>query len=520
MSRAFPPGLSEQQFERALAAFAAVIGSEAVLSTDSDRHAYRDIYDHRPQDRHLPGAALAPASVEEVQAIVRIASEHRVPLWPISRGKNMGYGGSAPRLAGTVVLDLSRMNRILDIDVKHGHVLLEPGVTFFDLFAVLQENDIPLWLSVPSNSLGSVVGNALDRGNGYTPYGDHASKVCGMELVMPDATLLRTGMGALPDSVTWQLYKYGYGPSWDQVFMQSNYGIVTKMGLWLMPEPESTLTLKMQCPNEEDIGWIIDAVGPLRRRNIIQHNPNIGNFMQFAMTMTSRSDWYDGAGAVPAEVEAAIMQKLGLGWWHVNLTLYGYDEVNEFHAGLVRKAFAEHTSQPFEVHKWHRGQPLDIESGAGVPMTLPLNMVNWAGGRGGHLEFSPVLPQDGARCLRQLQRSRALFRQYGVDYYGSYTVGERHVNKINMIVFNKDDADQTQRCHQLFHDLVAEGAADGYGEYRTHLSYMDTVAATYSFNDHALLRLNEQFKDLVDPKGIIAPGKQGIWPKTLRERKT
>src|SRR5690606_30136025 len=119
-----------------------------------------------------------------------------------------GYGGSAPRLAGTVVLDLSRMNRILDIDVKHGHVLLEPGVTFFDLFAVLQENDIPLWLSVPSNSLGSVVGNALDRGNGYTPYGDHASKVCGMELVMPDATLLRTGMGALPDSVTWQLYKY------------------------------------------------------------------------------------------------------------------------------------------------------------------------------------------------------------------------------------------------------------------------------------------------------------------------
>ena len=100
-------------------------------------------------------------------------------------------------------------------------------------------------MSIPANAWGSVIGNALDRGLSYTPYGEHSTRICGMEVVLPDGDLVRTGIGAIQGGSAWQLTRNAFGPSWDQMFVQSNFGIVTKMGLWLMPEPEATLSLGM-----------------------------------------------------------------------------------------------------------------------------------------------------------------------------------------------------------------------------------------------------------------------------------
>jgi 4-cresol dehydrogenase (hydroxylating) len=255
-SRPQPALQARRQFEAAL-------GAANVFFDDSDIAAYQDKF-AIDDDAHHPAGAIAPATVEEIQAAMRIAREHSIALWPISRGKNLGYGGSAPLLAGSVVLDLSRMKKI-DYDEANGTVLLEPGVGFYDLYDFLQARGLKHWLSTPGNSWGSVVGNALDRGVGYTPYGENTSKICGMEVVLADGTLVRTGMGALSGSSTWQLYRYGFGPCWDQLFVQSNFGIVTKMGLWLMPEPESLMGMDLEFDHPEDLGPLIDAIAPLRR---------------------------------------------------------------------------------------------------------------------------------------------------------------------------------------------------------------------------------------------------------------
>src|SRR5690606_8039155 len=159
---------------------------------------------------HAPSAAIAPASVEEVQAVLRIADEYRVPLWPISRGKNMGYGGSAPVMPGTVVLDLGRMNRILEVNEKFGYCVVEPGVGFFDLHRHLTEQKIPLWMSIPGNAWGSVMGNALDRGFSSSPYGEHSNNICGLEVVLANGDVVRTATGAMANSATWPLFKFGF----------------------------------------------------------------------------------------------------------------------------------------------------------------------------------------------------------------------------------------------------------------------------------------------------------------------
>ena len=136
------------------------------------------------------------------------------------------------------------MDKILDLNEPQAFVLLEPGVTYMELYAEIQRRKMKLWIDVPDLGGGSVLGNTLDRGVGYTPYGDHFMVHCGMEVVLPNGEVVRTGMGSMPDATTatgsantWQLFPYGFGPYHDGIFTQSNFGIVTKMGLWLVRIP-------------------------------------------------------------------------------------------------------------------------------------------------------------------------------------------------------------------------------------------------------------------------------------------
>lgn len=513
-----PPGLTMAAFKQAQKAFAAAVGAENVFFTELDRHTYEDRFAVNPA-HHIPLGGIAPSSAEEVQAIVRIAAEHKVPLWPISRGKNFGYGEAAPVLSGSVVLDMSRMKRI-ELDLENGTVLLEPGVGFYDLYDYLTANNIPLWLSVPGNSWGSVAGNALDRGVGYTPYGENTAKICGMEVVLADGDIVRTGMGAAKGTPSWQLYRYGFGPSWDQLFVQSNFGIVTKVGMWLMPEPESVVGMDVEFDKPEDLGPLVDTLGPLRREGLLQQNPTIGNWLRAAAVLTKRTDWTDKPGALSDDVIDAIRKKFHVGWWGVGLRLYGRESVTKASYAILEKAMKDLKPLSFKPSSWKRGEPIPPSPWQGVPITFPMESAGWYGGRGGHIGFSPVLPQSGKLALEQFHHTYALYRKFGVDYQASFAFGERHLINVNAMILNKDDPKFMAKIDPFLRTLIADSRARGYCEYRTHLDYMDTVAATYDFNNHALLRLNERVKNALDPHGIIAPGKSGVWPQVYNKERS
>lgn len=101
------------------------------------------------------------------------------------------------------------MNTIAEINEEYGYAIVEPGVSFFDLYDEIQRRGLNLWPSVPAIGWGSVLGNTTDRGFGYTPLGNHAEAQCGMEVVLPSGEMLRTGMGAMEGSQLFALYK-GY----------------------------------------------------------------------------------------------------------------------------------------------------------------------------------------------------------------------------------------------------------------------------------------------------------------------
>jgi 4-cresol dehydrogenase (hydroxylating) len=112
------------------------------------------------------------------------------------------------------------------------------------------------------------------------------------------------------------------------------------------------------------------------------------------------------------------------------------------------------------------------------------------------------------------------FIEYGIDYYcGLLNIGPRALVVNAVTFFNRDDAQMTRKGRELYRVLAKDGAAMGFGDYRAHISFMDDIAEMYGFNGHAMRSLNERVKDALDPKGILAPGKQGIWPAGLRSKK-
>lgn len=508
--------------EAAIRALEPVLGREGLLTDPTSVAEFRDPFAHPAWREFEPGAVALPTSVEEVQAILCVANEHRVPVWTSSQGRNNGYGGPAPRVAGSLVLNFRRMSRVLEVDEENATALVEPGVRFFDLYDHLRSIGSKLWMSVPDLGWGSLVGNTLDHGVGYTPYGDHMTSQCGMEVVLANGDVMRTGMGGMSNPKAWQVYKHGCGPSFDGMFSQSNFGIVTKMGVWLMPPPECYMPGWLTLRSDSDLELLLEVLRPLMMDGTIPNQPMIINAVCGISAFTPRQAWYTGAGPLPEEVIEEIARQPGLGRWVMRFALYGHEGVVEHQRKIVEAAFATISGAEVSFSKYDGRNLPELENPhervqAGIPSMALDSMTRWYGGeKGGHIGFScatPITARDGG-AIRSMVAAK--LNEAGLDYSGVFIVGKRHMIHVGLVVFDTEDEAQATAAYDACKALVEPAAKLGYGEYRSHLDFMDLVADQYDFNNHAQRRLAETIKDALDPNGILSPGKQGIWPKDWR----
>jgi 4-cresol dehydrogenase (hydroxylating) len=516
-TRPLPPGVPAATLDRALLRLARIVGDDALLTCGEALWEFRDPYTFAGWERYLPSAVVQPSTVGQVQDVVRVAGELGVPLWTTSQGRNNGYGGSAPRVSGSVVVNLRRMNRVLEVSEAHAYAVVEPGVSFFDLYEAVRGAGHRLWISTPDLGWGSVVGNTLDHGFGFTVNGDHVGAQCGMEVVLADGSLLRTGMGAMEGNRAWHVHKRGFGPSADGLFMQSNFGIVTKMGVWLMPEPEAYRAGWIRTKRHEDLGPIVDALRPLVLDRTINGYPTVWYAQAFAAMRSVRSDWYTGEGPLPESVFAAMVDEYGIGRWNVRVPITGRREVIdaqwravEAAAASIPGAWTECRLYPGDV------RPEEVDAGDQVPAGIPglhlLERLKWFGGVGGHVGFSPIAPLSGANAVELDGLVRTALAERGLDYNAAFILNPRAIVLTALMFFDTGNEEQARAAFDVCRHLVREAARRGFGEYRAHLDFMDLVAEQYDFGDHAQRRFNERLKGALDPKGILSPGKQGIWP--------
>ena len=181
-----PPGLSAETFDTYLSKAKEIVGADNVEVVEGEHQFVKDSYmdpaeahdmfNVFDQDYFIASAIVAPRNVPEVQALMRLSNEYKVAVWPFSAGRNIGYGGTGPRVPGSVGINMGRhMNRVLEVNEKDAYCLVEPGVTFQSLYDHLVKEGLndKLWIDVPDLGGGSVIGNTIERGVGYSPYGDH-----------------------------------------------------------------------------------------------------------------------------------------------------------------------------------------------------------------------------------------------------------------------------------------------------------------------------------------------------------
>ena len=502
----------------------AALGHEAV-HTDGDLMAEMiDPYEPVSWGGQRNLAVVQPASVEEVQAVVRIANQHGVPLWVGSQGRNNGYGGSGSVVSGSIVVNLRRMNQVLEVNEDLGYVVVEPGVSYFDLYDHIKRVGAKLFIDVPDLGWGSVIGNTADHGWGYTEYGDHAQALCGMEVVLPDGEVMRTGMGGLEKPSAWHVYKRGYGPSTESLFLQSNFGIITRMGVWCMPEPEVYMNGMIRVEADEDLPGLIDAIRPLMLDGTIANFPSCFNAAAVLTMLGSRESFWSGEGPIPHDVVQKVREATGLGAWMMRFALYGRDaQVDESYAHITSSLSGlPGISVTAEKHDGHDFDPSELDQAgrvqAGVPDLEMLQSVKFAGENGGHVGFSSVIPLSGRDVTRIRDLVRAGAEGAGIDYTSTFLIQPRCAVHVFLAVYNRDDEVATNNAYDLVRTMIPRATAAGYGEYRAHVSMMDMVADQYAAGDHAQHRFFQAIKDAVDPNGILMPGRAGIWPARLRGR--
>jgi 4-cresol dehydrogenase (hydroxylating) len=540
-----PPGVNAEDFASAIKEFEDAVGKEWVFTSDEDLHSYRDHFSYiKDQPNELiAAAAVGPDTTEQVQAVVRTANKYKIPLYAISTGKNFAYGGPSPNVRGSVTVDLKRMNRVLEVDDQRNFALVEPGVSYIDLYRYIQERGLNVWIDTPDPGWGSLIGNAMDHGIGYTMgfYRDHFGASCGMEVVLANGEVMRTGMGAMEKSGSWQEYKHGYGPDPSGLFGQGNFGIVTKMGFRLMPAPEHWRNGLVTVPKRQDFIPLVATVNYLNDLSMTGE-PWYGSPLGALMGNTEFREAALAFNEGDMDRQAAAA---GLHSWQVELQFYGSEKTTlanwEYAKELVARKVpgarftdGESLQVPLEREQIEQTTgPYPTNMRRNVTQGVPGLGVWYMTGRSEqnpnswnetHIGLFSLIGRSGEAVFKAQRDFADISRRLNLPSFFPnaiqtpvqwYQFGFLMGNGFGIGRGDNSPAGKLAAAETL-RQVLKENAKLGYGDYRAPPMLQDDVADQYSFNNFVLRRFNETLKDAIDPNGILSPGRAGVWPAAYR----
>ncbi|MDJ0621572.1 MAG: FAD-linked oxidase C-terminal domain-containing protein [Desulfocapsaceae bacterium] len=452
--------------QNVLAELVEIVGSANVSEAASDRitHSY-----DATKEQFLPDVVVYAENSEQVSKIARLANTRKIPLLP--RGAGSGFTGGTLPIRGGIVLVLTRMNRILQIDSDNLTAVVQPGVVTADLQKEVEKQGLFYPPDPASKDFSTLGGNVAECAGGprCVKYGVTKDFIMGLEVVTPQGDIIRTGGQTLKNVVGYDLTKLIVGS-------EGTLGIITEITLKLVPKPEAKKTMLVQF---ETIEGAAQAVSAIIREKII---PTTLEFMDAATIDCIRSI---SPIALPATCNALLI-----------IEVDGDPELIEKQAkrimtvieplGIVEVKVAETSTESEKIWQVRRN------------VSPSLRKVNPD-------KFNEDIVVPRSKVPDMIRALEKLSKDYNVPIvnFGHAGDGNIHVN----VMVDLREPEMEEKVHEVMEKIFATAVGlkgslsgeHGIGTSKARYLSMELDSATISYM--------QAVKNAFDPNNILNPGK-------------
>jgi glycolate oxidase len=405
---------------------------------------------------------VMPKNVKEVQKVVFLANEEKIPLVPMGAG--MTLSGLTIPIKGGIVVDMKRMDQILEINEISRYVIIEAGVTTGRLTAYLEKNHPELQVSIPdAPPSATIMGNALIHGSGFLSqkYGNHGDMINGLEVILPTGEICKLGSCCVSD------YWFTRGPIPDLIglFISSfgTMGIATKLSIKLYPKENM---------REVIFGLFSDP-----------------KMIPVAISEITQTD-------VAEDIVFALSEGLIKGYIFIATYITGNSEDSiksktKILKQIYRKAKGGYMKIPAELRNFFLEKPVFISTEADTK-------------KGGGFEYvGSFIPLE--KIPEAIEKARDISLKYGISPgQVSRVIGKGHnVMFAASFAFNRADTNDMKNARNALHETNKMVLDLGGIIWKSELAGQKLILEKM---DPSFKKLFKNIRKTLDPNGIMNPG--------------
>jgi 4-cresol dehydrogenase (hydroxylating) len=452
-----------------------------------------------------------PKSVSEIQSIVRLAGDKKIKLYPISQGKNWGFGSKLAVENDCIIIDFSRhMNNIRKVDCSLGYAVIEPGVTQEQLANYLKINNTKLLLDVTGSGKDtSIVGNILDKGVGYN--NTRAEILLYFEVVLANGELLSTG--AIYNNESGYLAPYTIGPDLKGLFTQSNFGIITSACIKLRKIPEYQKSFVLLLKNKISIDSPLIKLRELKQDGVINCVTHAFNNTRIKSISKSGSffnhSWIILGNVAGIKIKAKNEAKI------INKALKPYGTVvffDSFRIQLIRKLFGIVLNKNLKIllniaetiNNFNTGIP----SSDGIKTIFSEDNPDNSSSIG-FIFLAVVFPVDISSINTCINICNKRSKEFSAEIAISLNlISEYCLEGLISIQFNRLSKSETKNIHNLSKILLNDFLDNKIAPYRVNINDMECL---FTRDPHlSYWNLIKELKAFIDPNNIISPKRYNV----------
>ena len=456
--------------------FAAVVGEGYAICKPEQLHTYES--DGLASFRVTPGIVVLPESTEEVVGCVKIAHEAGLPI--VARGSGTGLSGGALPVPGCVLMGLSRMRKILEVDYDNAFMRVQPGVINLDVSRHIGPQG---WYYAPdpsSQSVCSIGGNVAENSGGAhcLKYGLTVNHVLGLRMVLQEGSVVDLG-GAVPDRPEYDLTGVVVGS-------EGLLGIVTEVVLRILRKPEATRTFFATFPSTTEAG---NAVSAIIASGIVPAAIEMMDTLAIVAAKAATGvDWPEVAAALLMDVDGVA------------------DECEHTSANAIELA--------------RKAGALEIR----VPKDAAERELMWKGRKSAFAAVGRIarnyLVQDGviprSEIAVVLQEIAALGQRYGLQVANVFHAGDGNLHPL--VLFDGRDPEEERKAEEMSGEILRTCLRHGgsiTGEHGVGADKAPYMAEMFTAQDLETMQL---VRCAFDPAQRFNPGKMFPTPRLCGDR--